>query len=288
MAQQFSKNEPESDRSSTDATDATGQKVIDSCKPFWKRGVAAADPTDKDLFARRAAAHAGKQFAPAPYNVEGSGNEHFSNLHLVGTILTVPLVLTLLVASSFSVFYWAFFLIFTALPTFAFYNLYYTSTAKPIRPQLGLPGRPIEDYLEIKDASLKTRYNGRNKIPMETFFEAYFDEKIDIKDDMLTLLEARHDFIKFAFTWGQCKFFMTQWIPELLAHTRKQDEEQVQEHYDRGDDFYAAFREYYYFLFIVLRDYFTKTLRFLLLSPYLLLKNTHSRPPYDLHFWYCP
>jgi len=40
---------------------------------------------------------------------------------------------------------------------------------------------------------------------------------------------------------NQVKIFLTQWIPELLVHSKKQDESQVRDHYDRGDDFYAAF-----------------------------------------------
>jgi cyclopropane fatty-acyl-phospholipid synthase-like methyltransferase len=40
---------------------------------------------------------------------------------------------------------------------------------------------------------------------------------------------------------GQFIFFLTQWIPETLVHSKKQDEDQVRDHYDRGDDFYAAF-----------------------------------------------
>ncbi len=37
------------------------------------------------------------------------------------------------------------------------------------------------------------------------------------------------------------KFFVFQFIPELLKHTRAQDVEQVRDHYDRGDDFYSRF-----------------------------------------------
>ena len=76
---------------------------------------------------------------------------------------------------------------------------------------------------------------------METWFEAYFDQKIDIKGDMLETLERRYDWARFVFTLNQAKFFLTQWVPETLWHSRKQDEDQVRDHYDRGDDFYNAF-----------------------------------------------
>jgi len=54
-------------------------------------------------------------------------------------------------------------------------------------------------------------------------------------------MEMRHDWANFRLGKEQIKFFITQWIPELLVHSRQQDETQVRDHYDRGDDFYAAF-----------------------------------------------
>lgn len=39
----------------------------------------------------------------------------------------------------------------------------------------------------------------------------------------------------------QAAFFVSQWLPETLWHSRKQDETQVRDHYDRGDDFYGWF-----------------------------------------------
>ena len=54
-------------------------------------------------------------------------------------------------------------------------------------------------------------------------------------------MEARHDWANFWFTLNQAKFLVTQWVPETLWHSKKQDEDQVRDHYDRGDDFYEAF-----------------------------------------------
>lgn len=105
----------------------------------------------------------------------------------------------------------------------------------------GLPGKPLSSYVEFTDKSLAAAYPDGSKIPMETWFEAYFDGKCDIKHDMLNMIETRHDWASFQFTLSQLKFFLTQWIPETLWHSRKQDCDQVREHYDRGDDFYEAF-----------------------------------------------
>lgn len=54
-------------------------------------------------------------------------------------------------------------------------------------------------------------------------------------------LYERNSFVRYVLEWAHVKFFLLQFIPELLTHSRSQDVEQVRAHYDRGDDFYAAF-----------------------------------------------
>lgn len=103
------------------------------------------------------------------------------------------------------------------------------------------PGRPIDHYLHFRNEADRSKYFGRNKIPMETFHEMYFDEKVDFKGDCLEIMEYRHDWANFRFTLSLFKFFFTGMIPEVIWHSRSQDEEQVRDHYDRGDDFYAWF-----------------------------------------------
>ncbi|KAI8814836.1 S-adenosyl-L-methionine-dependent methyltransferase [Cladochytrium replicatum] len=183
--------------------------------------------------------HTKNTFAQKVHLVEGVGNEFFSKSLFAGIALGLPLVIVLAAGLSFNWF--PVIALLTFVPVFAVFNITYANVAAPIRPQRGLAGLPLEEYITIKDSSLKSSYNGKSKIPMETFFEAYFAEKIDIKMDMLDLLEARYDWAKFVITISQAKFFLTQWIPETLWHSRKQDEDQVRDHYDRGDDFYEAF-----------------------------------------------
>ncbi|KAJ3067915.1 hypothetical protein HK102_007306 [Quaeritorhiza haematococci] len=173
-----------------------------------------------------------------PFPVEGAGNSTFSNARLLATLLVVPLAINM--ALPISLFWYPVFALVLALPTFAGYNYLLAIYARPPVAQK-LPNQPIETYLDIKDKDLKATYNGRNKIPMELFFESYFEGKIDIKGDMLDILENRYDWAAFRFSAGQVKFFLSQWIPETLWHSKKQDEDQVREHYDRGDDFYEAF-----------------------------------------------
>lgn len=184
------------------------------------------------------------QLAPAPYgNVEGQGNALFSNVSLLAFILALPALGWWVVGGSLVVL--PLICLFGALPLFVLYNVYWSHTIGPIRDRsksTTLPGAPLQSYMTMKGADLAARFsNPSAKIPMETFFESYFDSKIDINMDMLELLEHRHDWARFTWTFSQLKFFLLQWIPETLWHSKIQDETQVRDHYDRGDDFYNAF-----------------------------------------------
>lgn len=133
------------------------------------------------------------------------------------------------------------FAIFTFIPLLAAF----WATASKISPRKNekakYPGKPVESYLHFHDEADRIKYYGRNKIPMETFHEMYFDNKVDFKGDALEVMEYRHDWSNFRFTYSLMKFFVTGMIPEVIMHTRSQDEEQVRDHYDRGDDFYSWF-----------------------------------------------
>lgn len=75
------------------------------------------------------------------------------------------------------------------------------------------------------------------RIPIEELYEAYFDEKVDLIDgdaSLLDVLYQRHEFARSILTMSHVKFFLLQFIPELLKHTRFQDITQVREHYDRS------------------------------------------------------
>ena len=63
-------------------------------------------------------------------------------------------------------------------------------------------GRPIDHYLHFKKESDQLKYRGKNRIPMETFHEMYFDSQVDVKGDMLETLEYRHDWAN----WRKCTY----------------------------------------------------------------------------------
>jgi cyclopropane-fatty-acyl-phospholipid synthase len=83
-------------------------------------------------------------------------------------------------------------------------------------------GRPVEHYLQFHSEHDRATYRGKSKIPMETFYEKYFNGEVDFKGDALECLEYRHDWANFRFTMGLFKHFLFGFIPEMLLHTRSQ------------------------------------------------------------------
>jgi hypothetical protein len=188
-----------------------------------------------------------KEFKPTTWQAihnaslpaEGAGNQTFDNRVLAGAALGIPAFITYYLG--FGVWSFLILTVLLFLPILACTIYLFSRFAPRYRNNIPLPGKPIESYLTFHDAELKAQYHGRNKIPMETFFEAYFVGKVDFNGDPLEIMELRHDWAAFQFTMGQFKFFLTQWLPETFWHSREQDENQVRDHYDRGNDFYEAF-----------------------------------------------
>merc|ERR1712130_647514 len=87
-----------------------------------------------------------------------------------------------------------------------------------------LPGKDIEEYITIKDLELRKQYNGKEKIPMQIFHDAYFEGKIDFNGDVLDIMEQRHDWASFRFTPELFKHVFTVLIPDVLFHSQSQDE----------------------------------------------------------------
>jgi len=175
----------------------------------------------------------------APLPADGPGSDTFSNTILFALLAGVPWFFSSKVGGGLKT--WIFFGLLTAIPILMGYWTV-ASTLSPRRNhKVKLPGNPIDKYLDFKRAEDRQKYSGAKKIPMETFYELYFDGHVTFKGDCLDVLEQRHDWASFEFTMGLFKFFLTGMMPEVILHTRSQDEEQVRDHYDRGDDFYAWF-----------------------------------------------
>jgi len=191
------------------------------------------------------------------------GSSSFSNYHLAALVLGVPYVvkriLPLVNRGGFYT-YW-FLVVLLGIPITVGYWTLMSRVGGRVNERVTLPGKDIETYIDIHDEELKKNYHGKNKIPMQIFHDAYFDGKIDIKGetpfirsrqylsfeprltrhppgDVLDILELRHDFTLFHFTPELFKYVFLNLIPEVVVHSAAQDEEQVRDHYDRGDDFY--------------------------------------------------
>ncbi|KFG82040.1 cyclopropane-fatty-acyl-phospholipid synthase [Metarhizium anisopliae] len=175
----------------------------------------------------------------APLPADGPGSDSFSNTVLISLLLGIPYYLKWKVGGGLKTF--VFFALLVDLPLLAAWWLVISTISPRRNEKAKLPGRPVEFYLEFKKEADRAKYRGLNKIPMETFHEMYFDGDVDFKGDCLEIMEYRHDWASFRFTIGLIKFFLLGMIPELIMHTRSQDEEQVRDHYDRGDDFYGWF-----------------------------------------------
>ncbi|KAI9931081.1 hypothetical protein ASPWEDRAFT_47620 [Aspergillus wentii DTO 134E9] len=174
-----------------------------------------------------------------PLAADGAGNESFSNRFLIGALLGVPAFLTWIFGGGVKA---AFLLgLVTALPILVVFWTW-TSTCSPrINEKVKLPGRPVEEYLTFKSQMDRVKWQGRNRIAMQTFCEMYLDGRVDFNGDCLDMMEYRHDWSHFGFTWQLFKFILFTFARDVLSHTKSQDEEQIRPNYDRGNDHYAWF-----------------------------------------------
>ena len=98
----------------------------------------------------------------------------------------------------------------------------------------------LSDHIVFHDKKLEKKY-ANSRIPMSTLYEAYFDEALDIPGDIYSLLAERDLFVKYSITPQHLKWAVTNFVPEVVIHSKAQDERIVREHYDRGDDFFGWF-----------------------------------------------
>jgi sphingolipid C9-methyltransferase len=123
----------------------------------------------------------------APILGLAEGNGSFSNLHLAALVLGVPYVLKriLPIVSRGGFKTYVFLVIVTGIPVTIAYWTYMSQRPDRKNFKVNLPGRNIEHYITIKDPELKELYNGKKKIPMQVFHDAYFEGKIDFNEDLM-------------------------------------------------------------------------------------------------------
>ncbi|KAJ4010959.1 Sphingolipid C9-methyltransferase 1 [Fusarium irregulare] len=174
-----------------------------------------------------------------PLPADGPGNETFSNGLLISLLVLVPTCTAWRFGGGFKTT--VFFALITTLPILIAFWTIASSTAPRANERVKCPGLPVEHYLTFHKEEDRAKYRGRNKVPIETFMRKYFDGDADFNGDVLEVLEWRHDWASFRFTWELFRFIIVNFATDVLVHSRSQDEDQVREHYDRGDDFYAWF-----------------------------------------------
>jgi len=79
---------------------------------------------------------------------------------------------------------------------------------------------------------------------METFIEAYFDERVHLKSGVdlhQILVEQRKKLFKFNFTKNHAEFFVRKFLVQAVMHNQVWDKYDVAKTYNMGNDFYNAF-----------------------------------------------
>lgn len=97
----------------------------------------------------------------------------------------------------------------------------------------------LADFVVFNDPGLARRLAG-NKPAMSALCEAYLNEAVDIVD-LDGFFDARAELVDYSLTLEHVKQFVTRMVPEWTLHSLAQDRRIVRQHYDRGDDFFAAF-----------------------------------------------
>jgi cyclopropane fatty-acyl-phospholipid synthase-like methyltransferase len=93
----------------------------------------------------------------------------------------------------------------------------------------------------VPGPKVQSRYRGTAKVPITTVIEDYIHERIDIEGDFREFIRTRTDITTYKLVADHFKFLLTRFIPEVTIHSKKQDERIVQDHYDRGNDFFNWF-----------------------------------------------
>ncbi|KAK0642870.1 S-adenosyl-L-methionine-dependent methyltransferase [Cercophora newfieldiana] len=175
-----------------------------------------------------------------PLPAEGPGNEAFSNYLLGALVLGVPTYVARYLGGGLKTT--IFFILVLFFPLLVGYWYVASRYSPRTNDKAKLPGRNVEEYITFKKEEDRIRWSGRNKIPMKTFYEMYFDGDVDFNGDCLDVMEYRHDWANFAFTWPLFQFILfTFFVDVLFKHSRQQDEEQIRPTYDTGNDHYSWF-----------------------------------------------
>jgi cyclopropane fatty-acyl-phospholipid synthase-like methyltransferase len=122
-----------------------------------------------------------------------------------------------------------------------------------VKHRLTAPAPTQATYLTFKDAKTERKWKGR-KMPVSIMVILYLEDKIDFTMDVLEALEHMDEFCCYMPSWHTIKFLLVQLLPfrfstgDMLSgssNSTSKDKEttkkEIEEHYNRGNDFFAAF-----------------------------------------------
>lgn len=111
------------------------------------------------------------------------GNGTFYNWQLAVLVLGVPYFVKRAIPLVCRGGFWTYIMVLLICGgpvTFAYWNTM-SKIGGRVNDKVQFPGKDIEEYLDIKDAHLKKLYHGHKKIPIQVFYDAYFEGKIEVK-----------------------------------------------------------------------------------------------------------
>jgi cyclopropane fatty-acyl-phospholipid synthase-like methyltransferase len=100
--------------------------------------------------------------------------------------------------------------------------------------------KKISDFVQVKKQSLKSRYS-KTTVSAGHFIEDYMHGRIDLVGDFKDLMKHKDEVFVFDFTKDHYNFFFTRFIPEIVIHSKAQDERIVRSHYDNQNDLFNWF-----------------------------------------------
>ena len=95
----------------------------------------------------------------------------------------------------------------------------------------------VLDFIVPKTNATRARYKSGNKPSFGYFVEDFMNGDVDIKGDFEEFIKLRNTYFEYSLTPHHLNFFFSRLIPEVLIHSKSQDERIVRAHYDRGNDF---------------------------------------------------
>ena len=98
----------------------------------------------------------------------------------------------------------------------------------------------LQDIIEVKHNGVAPRYKGKT-VAMGHFIEDYIAGRVDITMDFFDMLKHKDSIFTFNYVPHHYKFFVSRMIPEVVIHSKKQDERIVRSHYDNKNDLFNWF-----------------------------------------------